>query len=132
MRAVRLADPADRVGAIDWPIVTSGLDAQGWAILPELLSEKECADIAGFYERAEGFRSHVVMAQHGFGRGEYRYFAFPLPPLVQDVRAALYPRLAPIANRWHERRGIDVRFPADHGAFTTAPTNGSAGQPSWV
>jgi hypothetical protein len=73
--------------------------------------------MAALYEEPETFRSQVVMARHGFGRGEYRYFAYPLPPLIERFRAALYSRLAPIANGWHERMGIDHRFPAEHAAF---------------
>ncbi len=109
--------PAQRVHAIDWPAVSHDLDAQGWAVLPRLLSGADCCAVAGLYGGGAGFRSHVVMARHGFGQGEYRYFAYPLPPLVEGLRAALYPHLAPIANRWHERMGIDVRFPAGHAAF---------------
>ena len=107
----------NRLEAIDWPVVSADLDEQGWAILPKLLSPAECEAIAGLYDKGAGFRSHVVMARHGFGRGEYRYFAYPLPALVGSLRSALYPRLAPIANRWHETMGIDARFPADHAAF---------------
>ncbi|HEY5711790.1 MAG TPA: 2OG-Fe(II) oxygenase [Allosphingosinicella sp.] len=102
---------------IDWPVVAAGLDARGWAILPALLDGGECDTTAALYGPGPVFRSHVVMARHGFGKGEYRYFAYPLPPLVQQLRVALYPRLAPIANRWHERMGMDARFPADHEAF---------------
>lgn len=109
--------PADRMDAIDWPAVAADLDAQGWATLPRLLGGGECNAVAGLYGEGPAFRSHVVMARHGFGRGEYRYFAYPLPPLVEGLRTALYPRLAPIANRWHERMGMDVRFPAEHAAF---------------
>jgi hypothetical protein len=109
--------PAGRMDAIDWPAVAADLDAQGWATLPRLLGGDECDAVAGLYGDGPVFRSHVVMARHGFGRGEYRYFAYPLPPLVEGLRTALYPHLAPIANRWHERMGMDVRFPADHAAF---------------
>jgi hypothetical protein len=101
----------------DWPRVSADLDTQGWAILPKLLPDTDSEAMAGLYGRPEGFRSQVVMARHGFGRGEYRYFSYPLPPLVQTLRTALYPRLAPLANRWHERMGIAVRFPEDHAAF---------------
>jgi uncharacterized protein len=101
----------------DWPRALADLDVQGWAILPKLLSDTDCEAVAGLYGRAEGFRSHVVMARHGFGRGEYRYFSYPLPPLAQTLRTALYPHLAPLANRWHERMGMAVRFPEDHAAF---------------
>lgn len=106
-----------RVAASDWPRVANELDAQGFAILPKLLTGAECTDMAALYARPDLFRSHIVMARHGFGRGEYRYFAYPLPALVHGLRTALYPHLAPIANRWHERLAIDVRFPADHAAF---------------
>jgi hypothetical protein len=107
----------ERLDAFDWSRAAQDLDAQGWTVLPGLLSAAECGAVAGLYGQGEGFRSQVVMARHGFGRGEYRYFSYPLPPLVQQLRNALYPRLAPLANRWHERMGMDVRFPRDHAAF---------------
>ncbi len=110
----RGAEP--RVHAIDWSGVVVGLDGQGWAVLPNLLGQAECREIASLYESGR-FRSTVVMARHGFGRGEYKYFAYPLPDLVGSLRAALYPHLAPTANRWNEAMGIDVRFPAEHAAF---------------
>lgn len=103
--------------AIDWSAVCADLDAQGWAILPKLLSAKACDATAGLYDNDGDFRSHVVMARHGFGRGEYKYFAYPLPLLVEGLRTTLYPHLAPIANRWHEMLGMDVRFPDAHAAF---------------
>ena len=109
--------PAWRTDAIDWPQVSTSLDEQGWAILSKLLTDEECDATAGLYSAGEGFRSRVIMARHGFGRGEYRYFSYPLPSLVQALRTGLYPRLALIANRWHERMGMDVRFPANHAAF---------------
>ena len=109
--------PDSRIAAFDWDEVHSALDRQGWAILRGLLSEAECEKTSALYGPSDIFRSYVVMARHGFGKGEYRYFAYPLPPLVEQLRTALYPRLAPIANRWHERMGIDVRFPAEHAAF---------------
>jgi len=93
------------------------LDARGWSILPELLSPADCTALTALYDAPAHFRSQVHMARHGFGRGEYRYFAYPLPPMIADLRRALYARLAPIANRWHERMGLPVRFPADHGEF---------------
>ena len=108
---------ATRVEAVDWPAVTTALDAEGWALLPKLLDGAECDAVADLYDRDDGFRSRVVMARHGFGRGEYRYFAYPLPALVGELRTALYPHLAPIANRWHARMGLAERFPADHAAF---------------
>jgi hypothetical protein len=102
--------------AIDWDAIGAGLDAEGWAVIPALLDAAQCQATAGLYA-SPGFRSTVVMARHGFGRGEYKYFAYPLPDLVADLRAALYPELATIANRWHGAMGIDVRFPTDHAAF---------------
>lgn len=109
--------PSDRVAAIDWTAATGDLDAQGWAIFPNLLSDDECNAVAALYDSGEGFRSHVVMARHGFGRGEYRYFAYPLPSLVSDLRAALYRPLVSVANRWHVRMGMETRFPEDHADF---------------
>jgi len=109
--------PGDRVAGLDWPAIAANLDAQGWAVIPSLLADAECDDVAGLYDKGKGFRSHVVMGRHGFGQGEYRYFAYPLPSLIQEVRTAIYPRLAPIANGWHERMGIGGRFPKTHAAF---------------
>lgn len=106
-----------RVEAADWARVGDDLDAQGWAIAPKLLTGAEADVIAGLYDQETGFRSHVIMGRHGFGRGEYKYFSYPLPPLIQALRTAAYPRLAPIANRWCERLRQPVRFPPDHAAF---------------
>ncbi len=105
------------VDQIDWQAVTGDLDAQGWAIIPGLLKDLECDAIAALYAQELGFRSRVVMGRHGFGRGEYRYFSYPLPESVQGLRASMYPRLAPLANRWHQRMGHAVRFPQEHAAF---------------
>lgn len=101
----------------DWNRATAELDERGWAVLPKLLNRDQCLATAALYDREAGFRKEVVMERHGYGRGAYRYFAYPLPELVQDVRSALYPRLAPLANRWHQRMGFEARFPADHAAF---------------
>jgi hypothetical protein len=106
-----------RVQAHDWTDVGAHLDAHGWAMLDGVLSVEECRAIAGLYEGGGNFRSHVVMARHGFGRGEYKYFAYPLPDIIADLRTELYPRLAPIADRWNEAMGIDVRYPAEHREF---------------
>ena len=108
---------ANRTATIDWPTISADLDTQGWSVLPKLLTDAECDATANLYTRPDGFRSRVVMARHGFGQGEYRYFAYPLPPLISNLRTTLYPHLAPIANRWHERLGNNVRFPPDHAAF---------------
>lgn len=106
-----------RVAGIDLAALEHGLDSQGWAVLAGLLTAPECDAVVSLYGQDSGFRSHVVMARHGFGRGEYRYFAYPLPTLVQQLRTALYPRLTPIANRWHARMGMEASFPAEHQAY---------------
>jgi hypothetical protein len=106
-----------RVDGVDWKKVHADLDAQGWAVVPKLLTHEEADVIASLYPQEQGFRSHVIMARHGFGRGEYKYFSYPLPPLIQSLRTAAYPHLAPIANRWYERMGKDLRFPSDHISF---------------
>jgi hypothetical protein len=111
------ADVSARVQRIDGSALEGDLEAQGWSVLRDLLTSAECDDLASLYAQDEGFRSRVVMARHGFGKGEYRYFSYPLPPLVQGLRTALYPRLAPLANRWHERMGMAARFPAEHAEF---------------
>jgi hypothetical protein len=93
------------------------LDERGCAIVESMLTVAECRSQIAMYEQDERFRSRVVMAKHGFGRGEYRYFAYPLPPAVQSLRAALYPDLARIANDWNARLGVDTRYPAAHSGF---------------
>jgi hypothetical protein len=121
---------AERVAAIDWPRVATDLDAQGAATVERLLEPAECRALAGLYDgdrdgdgdgdgdgAGGGFRSRVVMAAHGFGRGEYQYFAYPLPPVVAELRASWYPRLAPIAQRWAVELGADAAFPDDHASF---------------
>ncbi|GAO53490.1 2OG-Fe(II) oxygenase [Novosphingobium sp. MD-1] len=106
-----------RIAGHDWAAIAANLDQEGWVVLPGLLDGGECNAVAALCGPTNVFRSHIHMARHGFGRGEYRYFAYPLPSLVEEARTSLYPRLAPIANGWHERMGIDVRFPADHATF---------------
>jgi hypothetical protein len=108
---------AVRVAAVDWTRVAGELDADGAATIAGLLDADECAQLTGLYADDAVFRSRVVMARHGFGRGEYKYYAYPLPPLIGELRAALYPALAPIANRWQVDLGLDVRFPDDHTEF---------------
>lgn len=107
------------VGEFDWERVAQDLDARGNAMLEGLLSPDECQDLAALYPLDAMFRSRVVMARHGFGRGEYKYFSYPLPDLIARLRTALYPHLAPIANRWNEAMGIDVRYPGEHSDFIT-------------
>jgi uncharacterized protein len=116
-RPVSSVDIDTRVEAVDWASVSTHLDGYGWAMLRKLLTADECETIAGLYEDDRRFRSHVVMARHGFGRGEYKYFAYPLPDIVTKLRGAIYPKLAPIANRWNESMGIDVRYPDAHAGF---------------
>jgi len=106
-----------KIDSHDWDAAAAELDECGWTLLPQLLTTVDCRNTAALYNGHAGFRSEVVMQRHGYGRGEYRYFSYPLPPLVAALRAALYPRLAPIANRWNERLGRDVRFPEEHDAF---------------
>src|SRR3954469_3372015 len=119
-----------RAAAVDWTRVGEELDEFGAAIIGPLISEKECAALAALYHQVQAFRSRVVTARHGFGRGEYQYFADPLPEPIQALREGLYPRLAPLANRWHELLGSEVRYPDElevflercHAAGQTSPT----------
>ena len=103
--------------AYDWECIAYALDAQGNAVLPGLLTAEQCDALAALYSQEEGYRSRIVMAHHGFGRGEYKYFAYPLPPLLDRLRHALYPRLAPLANRWNRQLGIAVQYPDDLDTF---------------
>jgi hypothetical protein len=127
--ASKPAIPA-RIAALDWARIADDLDAYGCATTGPLLTAEECADLVARYDDDAAFRSLAVMARHGFGRGEYKYFAYPLPDVVADLRAALYPPLAAFANRWHDAMGIDVRFPDTlddflarcHAAGQTRPT----------
>ncbi len=111
------ADGGARVAAGTWPGVAATLDERGYAILPGLLAPGECAALAAMYREPAHFRSRVVMARHGYGRGEYQYMAYPLPALVGGLREALYPPLAGIANRWQAAMGLDIRFPPTHAEF---------------
>ena len=102
---------------IDWNAASEELDAYGCALLPELLDDSKCTAIKALWDRRERFRSEVAMARHGYGRGAYRYFDYPLPELVAGLRAALYPPLARIANRWAEALGTGISYPGDHDDF---------------
>jgi hypothetical protein len=110
-------DIAARVDAIDWAQATADLDAQGCAVLKGLLTLEECDALAALYPDDKNFRSRIVMGRHGFGRGEYKYFAYPLPDLIAQLRPELYARLCGTANRWNETMGIDIRYPDRHEAF---------------
>jgi len=102
---------------IDWEKVSAALDERGSAVVERLFSPAQCRSLAALYEREDLFRSRVVMARHGFGRGEYKYFDYPLPELIATQRTALYPRLAEIANRWNAALGSKARFPEQHSAY---------------
>ncbi len=109
-----IGDAKERIGKYDWDDLGTDLDTYGCAVIPNLLTPEECSAIAALYPHEEHFRSHIVMARHGFGKGEYRYFSYPLPDLLGGLRTALYARLAPVANEWNARMGDENRYPADH------------------
>lgn len=115
----RNASPAiaKRIAALDWSALSAELDLRGATTTGPLLSAEECRLLAALYDSEAPFRSRIVMARHGFGSGEYKYLAYPLPGLVADLRSALYQRLAPIASQWMERMGMDTRFPETHADF---------------
>jgi hypothetical protein len=115
--AVETADPAERVVGLAWSDIADELGAHGCAVLPALLGPDECRAIAALYPDDRYFRSRVVMGRHGFGSGEYKYFAYELPGPVGGLRAALYEPLAPIANDWNARMGLEVLYPRAHAAF---------------
>lgn len=115
--AALAADLVAKVAAVDWQQIGVALDADGHAIVPGLLSLDACRAWASWYTKPALFRSRVVMARHGFGRGEYQYFRYPLPEPVANLRQAMYLHLMPIANRWHEAMGLSTRFPDEHAAF---------------
>lgn len=124
--SAQIADPAlaasdtaltPRIDALDWARIAGELDAYGCATMAGLLAEHECAALAGLYDADELFRSRVVMGRHGYGSGEYKYFRYPLPAPVQELRRAAYAHLAPVANRWNQAMGLDIRYPDRHDAF---------------
>jgi len=109
--------PVSLATNFDWKHIEQSLDAHGYAVLPWLLERQQCDDLAALYPRETGYRSRVVMVRHGFGRGEYKYFAYPLPPVLDRLRHMLYPQLAPIANRWNRQMGIANEYPAELDTF---------------
>jgi len=117
MSSKRLQNIKQRVAALDWPQIAAILDANAFGIMKSVLSPEECVSLAATYASDELFRSRIVMARHNFGRGEYKYFNYPLPEMIDDLRTGLYPYLAEIANRWNEAIGIDIRYPERHSAF---------------
>jgi hypothetical protein len=117
IREAAVVGPAERLAALDTASLDGPLDQDGYAPVPGLLDASGCAAVAALYDDPARFRSRVIMSRHGYGSGEYRYFGYPLPRIVQALRATLYEVLVPVANRWHERMGSDVRFPATHPEF---------------
>jgi len=121
-RAARLIAPSGdtaelRITAGDWERIERDLDGRGFAVIERLLAPDACEALAALYGDDGLFRKHVIMAQHGYGRGEYKYFAYPLPALIAALRTAAYPRLAQLANRWNAEMNVEVRYPVDHDAF---------------
>lgn len=110
-------EACERLARYAWPRLHTELNEQGCAMLPALLTTDECDQLSALYPQDAPFRSRVVMQRHGFGQGEYKYFSYPLPPLIQALRTALYPCLVPLAHQWNERMGLDVRYPPHHAAF---------------
>jgi hypothetical protein len=110
-------DAASRLSGIDWAALSAALASQGCAVIEALLTDADCRELAALYPHDDHFRSHIHMARHGFGRGEYKYFKYPLPEPIGALRTALYPHLAEVANAWNERMAIATRYPARHAAF---------------
>ena len=108
---------AERAARLDWQQIVSDLDSYGCALAKGVLTPEECHELSSCYDHDGHFRSRIVMARHGFGRGEYKYWAYPLPKTIETLRTTLYPRLAAVANRWNQIMKIDVRYPATHAAF---------------
>ena len=109
--------PDEGIDTLDWPVIERDLDAYGCAVAPKLISPEACRELQALYPEDARFRSRVVMAKHGFGRGEYKYFAYPLPEPIVALRRGFYSRLAPLADRWNAAMGVAVRYPAEHEAF---------------
>lgn len=114
----------------DWADMERMLDVHGNAVLPGLLTAGQCVALAALYPQEQGYRSRVVMARHGYGRGEYKYFAYPLPSLLDRLRHALYPRLVPIANRWNRQLGSDTQYPGELDAFLDRCHRAGQGRPT--
>jgi hypothetical protein len=108
---------AERVNALDWQRISQELDSQGSVVLKRLISADECPALAAMYPKDKFFRSRVVMGRHGFGRGEYKYFNYPLPNIIAELRTELYSRLVPVANRWNAAMCSEIRYPEKHAEF---------------
>ena len=130
MRRQPEAAAAGRVAAVDWRQAASSLDERGYATTAALLTSEQCRGLASLYDQDEVFRSRVVMQRHGFGRGEYKYLRYPLPAIVEALRQAIYPHLAPIANRWRERLREEGQFPATLGAYLKECHNAGQQRPT--
>ena len=122
---------AAQIAALEWTGIAAELDNHGCATTGRLLTAQQCSALATSYASDALFRSRVVMVRHGFGRGEYKYFAYPLPELVAALRVALYPPLADIANRWNDVLGIGVRFPRDHASYLARCHKAGQAKPTW-
>ena len=130
MRRQPEAATAERVAEVDWRQIATSLDEQGYATTAALLTSEQCRGLAALYVQDEAFRSRVVMQRHGFGRGEYKYLRYPLPAIVEALRQAIYPHLAPIANRWRERLREEGQFPATLGAYLKECHNAGQQRPT--
>jgi uncharacterized protein len=115
--AIDAGKNVDHIRKFDWAAAYQELDQHGCAVIKRVLSREECRALAGLYPEDGAFRSRVVMSQHGFGRGEYKYFAYPLPQIIEELRTMLYSYLMPVANRWNAAMGIELRYPEDHREF---------------
>jgi uncharacterized protein len=111
------ASVGQRMESLDWPAIDAALDTYGATAIGPLLTPEQCEALIGAYDDNDLYRTRIVMARHGFGRGEYKYFTYPLPPVISELREGLYPHLATIANRWNEAMDVDVRYPDTHEAF---------------
>lgn len=107
----------ERVDALDWARIAQELDDSGYALLGEILAPQECDALAALYPVEEHFRSRVIMERYRFGRGEYKYFRYPLPAIIFELRTTLYPHFTEVANRWNQVMGSDVRYPGEHAAY---------------
>ena len=116
-RATIINNIEGRVEGVAWEEVSRDLDAEGSAVIKGVLAPDECDEVRRLYDNDSLFRSRVVMERHGFGRGEYRYFRYPLPELIRDLRTSIYPYLRPIANKWNEEMGVDIKFPPTHAEY---------------
>ncbi|MGA3093271.1 MAG: 2OG-Fe(II) oxygenase [Terriglobales bacterium] len=120
----------NRVEGFDWARISRDLDQQGCARMERLLSLDECQTIAAMYPDETLFRSRVVMARHGFGRGEYKYFCYPLPSILEELRTELYPHLKSVANQWNEAMAVATRYPQKHSEYLQTCHDAGQGKPT--